>query len=381
MILFRPGSHLDLLITLLSIVGEYPVSSLYLLGNERVFKAMVRELTLPQSFHNSITGEKLQLRLLTIAGKHPNKTVRLCRQAMLLLDWVGTREFYLSVYDRHNFSGSLSHVERNHRVAETAAMFLRAGIECRPWLLPKLQMRQRQLIVENPSFYFPREIKQIEDGELNKTKFTRLTGGLFRPGSRFVVYNTRNAVMKWNGMGEFKTKNDLLAIGRVNAAVSAVDSAILFGRSYEVAMDTLLATAATKRCELRFDSIYQHIYFIPLDAFGIRQLAFLQLSNWNEEILELLFDPEARSYDNGSFEYDALVDGRYVLSYLNGDIARLIRFRDAAMDRRRSYEVLCYPEQFHFLRAYLPEHVRLKTIEISLIEENLGVKARCLLER
>ena len=146
-------------------------------------------------------------------------------------------------------------------------------------------------------------------------------------------------------------------------------------------MDTLLATAATKRCELRFDSIYQHTYFIPLDAFGIRQLAFLQLSNWNEEILELLFDPETRSYDNGSFEYDALVDGRYVLSFLNGDIARLIRFRDAAMDRRRSYEVLCYPEQFPFLRAYLPEHVRLKTIGISLIEENLGVKARCLLER
>ena len=64
MILFRPGSHLDFLVTLLSIVGEYPVQSVSLLGNERVMKALIHDLALPQSFHNSITGEKFSGRIL-----------------------------------------------------------------------------------------------------------------------------------------------------------------------------------------------------------------------------------------------------------------------------------------------------------------------------
>lgn len=39
MLYIRPGSQAQQLITLLSIVGEYPVRSLHLLGNERVYKA------------------------------------------------------------------------------------------------------------------------------------------------------------------------------------------------------------------------------------------------------------------------------------------------------------------------------------------------------
>ena len=41
---FRPGSQLRQLITMLSIVGEYPIRSLYLLGNERAYKALVHKL-------------------------------------------------------------------------------------------------------------------------------------------------------------------------------------------------------------------------------------------------------------------------------------------------------------------------------------------------
>ena len=46
---FRPGSQLRQLITMLSIVGEYPIRSLYLLGNERAYKALVHKLTTPET--------------------------------------------------------------------------------------------------------------------------------------------------------------------------------------------------------------------------------------------------------------------------------------------------------------------------------------------
>ena len=56
MIQFRPGSHVHRLVTLLSVVGEYPVRSVHLLGNDRVYKAMIHKLTMQQRFRNSQTG-------------------------------------------------------------------------------------------------------------------------------------------------------------------------------------------------------------------------------------------------------------------------------------------------------------------------------------
>ncbi len=381
MILFRPGSHLDFLVTLLSIVGEYPVQSVSLLGNERVMKALIHDLALPQSFHNSITGEKFSGRILSISGKSPNKTIRLCKSALPLLAWAATDRYYFSAWGRQVFSGNRAHVERNHRVAETVAMFLRAGIECRPWLLPSLQLRQREAIIREPNVYLSKDLKQIEEGELNKTRYTRLTGALFSPGSCLAIYNTRNAVMRWVGDGEFKTRHDLIRIGRLNANVNDVDSAVLFGRSYELALKTIEACVPKGKPENRFDGVYRHINFIPLDEFGIRQTALLTLQDWKEQILDLLFEPETRSYENGSFEYDAYIDRTHVFSFLDSDIARLIRFAAAAEDSRRSCEVVCFPEQLDFLRSCLPDQIHYKTIELSALEDALGVKARCLLDR
>lgn len=373
MILFRPGSHLATLIILLSVTGEFPASSLHLLGNERVFKALVHELTTPQVFHNSETGEKLKARLLTVSGKKPNRTIRFCKYGLPVLAWAGTLDFYLANFNDHCFSGSVSHVERNHRVAESVAMFVRAEIEPYPYRLPVLQLTRIQQTVQRPSFYVSRELKKVNQLEIKKTMFTRLTGAFFSPGCCYAVYNTRDAVMKWNGMGEFKAQNSLLELGRVNSAVSTVDSAILFGGSYEIAYRTLAASAEIKRSEFRFDSIYRHIFFIPLNEFGMRQLKILKISDWNEQLLELLFEPETRSYNKGNFEYDAFVDGVHILSFLDADIARLTRFKGASLDPRRSYEVVCYPEQVEFLRSYLGPHIRIKTIEISLVEQALDL--------
>ena len=96
--------------------------------------------------------------------------------------------------------------------------------------------------------------------------------------------------------------------------------------------------------------------------------------------MKFFFDDDVRSYNKGAFEYDAAVDGRYVLSFLDGDIARLMRFRDAIRNYLVKSEVLCYTEQTPFLQEYLPGDVRLNPIDISRVEEVLGVKARNLLE-
>ena len=120
MLYFSPGSHLFRLVTVLSLVGEYPTTSLYLLGDRQELGRLVQKLTQPQLIRNSATGEKLCVKVINLSGKSPCTTIRLSSFALPLLDWVGTREYYESRFTRSGMSSSKTHHERSYRVAETA---------------------------------------------------------------------------------------------------------------------------------------------------------------------------------------------------------------------------------------------------------------------
>ena len=383
MVHFRPGSQAWQLITLLSVVGEFPFGSLSLLGSERVYKALVSRLTAVQTFRHFQSGAEITCKLLTVSGKGASKTIRLYKGALPILDWVhpGAYGYYMEAFWNHRFPGDAAHRERNHRVAETAAICMRAGIEPRPYLLPRLQNETRLSVMSSQvALYLAKDLKRIGQTEMNKTMFTRMTGVIFSSGSCYAVYNTREAVMKWSGMGEFKALHSLTEIVRLNAGISQVNAAVLFGQSEEVALKTLLESDRSRRMDFRFDSIYAHIYFVPMDANGVRQLRILTSPDWNARLLDLLFEPEARSYGRGLFEYDACVDGVYVLSHLDGDLARLIRFREAIECQTGSFEVLCFPYQAGFLRVYIGQLAGIKTIGMELVEAELCPERRGLFE-
>lgn len=371
MIHFRPGSQMHQLLTLLSVVGEFPLRSIHLLGNERVYKTLISKLTSPQILREYGTEEETRCRLLTLAGKGAVKAVRLYKGALPLLIKLGAYEYYMEAFWGHRFPGDAAHRERNFRVAEAVALCTNAGVETRPYRLPKLQNRAIMNVVPTtPSLYLSKELKRVGKTEMNKTMYVRMIGSLFSGRECFAVYNTRNAAMKWNGMGEFKALHHLMEIGRMNAGIGEIDSAILMGESDEIAIKTLAADRDNRRSE-RFDGIYRHIYFVPLNEFGGRLLRVLITPNRNEKLLGKLFPPNLRSYDRGAFEYDAYMNGTYILSHLDGDIGRLIRFREGIENQHLQCEVLCYPEQVKFLKAYLGELVSLKTISLDAMESAL----------
>lgn len=381
MVHFRPGSQVWQLTTLLSFVGEFPFQSLSLLGSERVYKTLISKLTSVQTFRHFQTGTEMTCRLLTVSGKGSNKTIRLYKGALPILDWVhpDAYRYYMDTFWNHRFPGDTAHRERNHRVAETAVICMKAGVEARPYLLPKLQNLQRLRLISDASVLYPaKDLKRIGGTEMNKTMFTRMTGALFSCGNCYAVYNTRDATMKWSGMGEFKALHSLIETARLNAGISQVNAAILFGRSEKVALDTLMESDKSRRMEFRFDSVYNHIYFIPMEADGIRQLRLLTVPDWNGQLLDLLFEPETRSYGRGLFEYDACVDNVYVLSHLDGDIARLIRFREAVENQKGQFEVLCFPHQTQFLREYIGPFADIKIIQLDLVESEFSLEGRDL---
>ena len=129
---------------------------------------------------------------------------------------------------------------------------------------------------------------------------------------------------------------------------------------------------------MRFDRIYAHVHFIPMDSNGIRLLKILSLPNWNNRMLDVLFDREMRPQGYGFMEYDAFVDGTYIYSHLDSDIARLIRFRQALETQQKPFEVLCFPWQTEFLHKYLGGYVKLKQLEMDAVEAAMEIPSRSI---
>lgn len=383
MVQFIPGSQVWQLITLLSIVGEYPLGSRHLLGNKAVFKNLVHKLNRPQTFCNIETGDTMTCRLLSVSGDDRNRNIRLCKVALPLLEWISPecQSYHLNSFRKHNFSSSVSHRERNHRIGEAVTMCMRAGIEARPFLLPELQNEAFVRVIPSEAVMYPsKDLKRLSEDEMSKTSFTRMVGALFACGTCYAMYNTRSATMKWSGKGEFKARDSLRDLSNMNAEISIVNSAILIGQSGTVALNTILESDKSQKQEFRFDSVYDHIYFIPLNEDGIRQLRFLTVPDWKEKILNMLFDPEERSYNRGRFEYDAIVDDVYIYSYLDADIARLMRLHETLSALKRDVVVLCFAYQVSFLREYFGPMVELKVIDFDTVEDELGPDRRNLFE-
>ena len=169
---------------------------------------------------------------------------------------------------------------------------MRAGIEANPLYTPEIMDEDiRQLNPDEPCFFFGRDLKRLEDYELNKIRFTRLAGAIVYPGGLYYTYNYREEILKWMGDGEQKIKYYLQSVYyelrgfgcRLNAA------AVLFGASYDVALCILEQMADKKILEHGIFKTYSDVMFIPMDHFGIRLLRVITTPDWREDILDALF--------------------------------------------------------------------------------------------
>ena len=114
-----------------------------------------------------------------------------------------------------------------------------------------------------------------------------------------------------------------------------------------------------------------HIYFVPLDGFGARLLGMLIQPHWQERLLDLLFETGGPHLWPGAMEYDAQVEGVKIFSHLDGDIARLLRFKEALWGRPGKFEVLCFPQQAGFVGEFLEDMAKVTTIELESVEREM----------
>ena len=374
--ILKPGSQLHRLISLLSVCGEFPVKSLDLLGNKRLYRRVVSECTIPVTVQNPTTKETISLpKIFILSGKERMKSIRLYKGARPILTWIGEGEYYDSICYGYNMPMTTAHVDRNHRVAETLAAFMDAGFYYLPHTLPRLKSEGiNRIITTQPLVYPSRMLKFSDDGEVNKTGFSRITGAVFAGGDCYAVYNTRNAVMKWSGKGETKAMVSLKQLSIVNSGIDPDRLPVLFfGASQEVAFRSMLAMRKATNVNLRFDMFAPRIHFVPLNRYGARFLKFISIPNWQERILNLLFDDEDRSFNRGSFEFDAKINDTYILSHLDSDLCGLNRFREAIIDEPDSkYEALCFEWQYDFVKKFLGDLAKVTVISFDEVDKEMS---------
>lgn len=374
MIRFRPGSHAYILLSVLSVAGEYPFRSLSLLGKEKVMQQLVLKLATVQTIQNLSTGEEVTLTAVQILSRHPLRTIRLTAEAAPVLRWLDAEVDYENAFPGAKLANDRNHRERNHRVAEAVAMCAVSGIEYRPHLLPAFHSDwQSSNLPELPLFYLSRAVKEAGDCNLKKIGYSRIVGALLMGGVGYAAYNTRDACMRWTGMGEQKALYILQDVLRRNFAIPEINSAVLFGASEKIALQSVMNLQQFSRQQTQLNPIYQHVHFVPGNDCGKRFLKIMALANWKERLLQLSFADKTRVYNRGSFEYDAFVNGVYYLSHLDSDLMRLYRFREAAKVIPGKFAVLCYSYQVSFLRELLGPEIALKAFPMETVEKLLLV--------
>ncbi len=368
MINILPGSHAVNIITILSVAGEFSPASSRLLGNEVVIRRLINNMCTPQEI---ILGDtRYEGQLLTVSGSGQFKSVRMKKWAYPILEEIEASQYYKATFGCKNFTGCIKNKDRNYRVAECLMMFFRSGIEFRPYMLPTLQnIDFKHVIPKRPCFYLAKDLKKLDLNGLPKTQFTRVAGLMFIDRQPYAVYNTRSSLMKWNGAGESKTVTSMESITRMNAGIEKITSAIMFYASDEIAIETVRDIKANEHLDLGFMKIYPKIYFVPLSDEGIRQLRLFVKPKWQERAIKYLFEDNVEL--NPYFDIDATIDGARMLCSFDGDVARLIRFKNGVMSTNCKFGIVCFPHQERIIKEFFGFEVPLTVIPLEEIEKNI----------
>ncbi len=377
MIHFKPGSHAYNIIDLLSVTCEFPLCSLDILGSRQTYENAIRRMLIPQKIVDG--NEEITCTLLTVSGLNGRRRIRLTKEALPILKWLGAEEYYYENYMRSHRSSNGEHTVRSAKFAESVAMFQSAGYEFRPHKLPQLQSEECKLIMGRaPIFYPAKLIKTFDQSDVKKTGFTRMTGAFLAHERAYIIYYTCNELMKgFESGGEMKAYFNVGSIATLNAGCDHYyrDPAIIFGKSNDIAV-TMLKTYDEqfdkyKRVRKR-GRTYEKVHFFTLDANGVRQLRQMKYPDWEERFLKALFDEEELSYAHGFLGYDAYADGVHWFSFLNGDICGLRSFKMRVEENPKQWGVICFPHQHDLIWEHVGKKINVGTVTLDDLEKAIS---------
>lgn len=373
------------LLSMLAVVGEYPLRQLHLLGNPRMYRDTLRRMCQQQEYINDSTKEKVSTKALTITGKGFQRSVRLLQGAEPLLKWLGASEYYGEAYGQYNFSGGEKHRNRNFKIAETTAFCKSAGYEYRPYRMPMLYLPQKEFswsdepnptkrIPSYPCIYPIRILKGGKDEGQKKTVFTRLTGVLFVEEQVYAMYNLGDEMQKLWENSEIKMKYLLSSVNLVNGCGYCAYSCIFLtndGMSAIKSLRYLYNKRKNKKKDHTGTEFYYSVHWVPLTDEGKRFLRFFSVPDWDYKIEEVLFSNKNRDPFLPSTYW---VDDERVYSFLTGNIAELICFKKAVIKIKASFRIYCFSYQIPFLKIFFDNKALFGIVRFEQVEKLLKME-------
>lgn len=261
---------------------------------------------------------------------------------------------------------------RLHLIASTYVTLLHAGVQIFPDIKPDLFQRDAGKASAS-CFYSSRELKNIGPEHI-KIRSSRAMGLLLSPASAFLVYNTGDAVMKWERQSEIRLKAMMdyrFYAHEEKLFPNSQTAGIMLGRNMETGFLLLTSDGGFRRSCFRLDGSFEQLYFLPETPEGEIQLQILCDPIRFRQLEEILLcDMRPRDFSL-RIVHDGIYENRPVLLAWSLDIERLKRFRDGLALLSRKGMVYCFDFQSEILRRFLGEHADIFEISLEKVKRRL----------
>lgn len=228
-------------------------------------------------------------------------------------------------------------IQRRQRTAETMFMAHHAGY---PVVMYRAAGEKSLREKAGDMWFSSRFIKGDYGNGVANMKYWRFTGMITRAGTPYVLYSTGDALMKWSAESELRCSNVLMrAAKRYDIHCSGnpndkIDDAIVFGYGetdipYKYLTETKNHTLLTLRSGLR---CYRNLYYVPMNANGIRQLQIQLEPDWRMA-MTMGFKNLSAVHSREACGYDAIdAEGRKVFYFTDGNLNAYGRYMNLTID-------------------------------------------------
>jgi len=334
---------------------------------------LARKMILIWSTRQDVVGDNGQVikncRLFSVVGDGKKKRIRIHSSAFKVLEWINMYEYYYSNFVLKRFPSNNEIIARKFSEAEATAVLFKAGCEIRPYIIPKLQNEKRlQRKLTGAVLYASLQVKTFKTYLINTIiRGSKITNLFITYDEAYAVYNLRNEPLEKAMKSELKTKLFISNLLDLNYKISKKDNAIFIGKNYSVALKTLRNFEKKSKRALRLDDVFLNVFFIPYTDFGVKLASLFRVKNYRTEILRLIFRDDFTKEDESMTTYSIYKNGRYYFSFLDSNVAKLMRFKDFMSREIENYFVVCYEEQESFVREYMGERAKIMKVKIDEI--------------
>ena len=202
--------------------------------------------------------------------------------------------------------------------------------------------------------------------DTTKIRNSRCMGIVLTSECVFAIYNTGNALMKWEYRTEIRVNAFLQQYlsGNPYPGIPKV-RAIMLGRNMDMAYRLLTSTGGHKKAFFSLDTSYEHFHYVPNTPEGELLLKVLCSPLLQKKLNQLLRSDLLPPDRQLAIEHDALTSEKDVVLFAyDFDMLRINKFNTALKLFGRRGVLIAFDFQLPVLKAFLGEDLQYSSIDL-----------------